>query len=301
MDVQECPSCGGAERVPTGREVKSFVVTAGPKEFLQETYSVYECRTCGLLYKSRTLSPSEFAEYYARADFRKWEIAGLYPTERAVLRILRTLPQGSRILDIGCSSGRLLAHLVGPYQCFGYEVNESAVREAEAKRIMMLSVEELDVGQAASYDAIVMVDVFEHLQRPLEVLTKLGKLLKAGGWLVVVTGDGGARPCSRDPAQFWYFQIIEHICMLTTKHAAWIETQLNMKLKTWQRVCHYDWNWRYGSTQMLSHWAYWQFRQGSMLIRSILRRLPKINRAESWPVAPSFCYSDDHVVAVFEK
>jgi 2-polyprenyl-3-methyl-5-hydroxy-6-metoxy-1,4-benzoquinol methylase len=205
------------------------------------------------------------------------------------------------ILDIGCSSGRLLASLTGLYRCFGYELNETAARQAEAKGITILTRAELETVPKSSYDAVVMVDLFEHLQDPLRLLKRCAELLKPGGWLVLVTGDGDANPCRRDPAQFWYFLIIEHVTMLTRRHAAWLEEQLKLKLTRWETVCHYDWKWRPGVTQLLKHWAYWQFRNGGGLVQAVLRRLPEFSKAEFWPVAPLFWYSSDHVVAVFEK
>lgn len=302
MEVKLCPACHSSDFVPTGREVQGFPVRVGERDFMQEPYSVRECTSCRLLYKTRTLSATDFADYYTQIDFRRWAPPDLYPTERAVLQILRALPPGSRILDFGCSSGRLLASLGGSYQRFGHEINEAAIAEAKAKGITVLSAEELETAISSSYDAVVMIDVFEHLQQPLELLKKLGKLLKVDGWLIVVTGDGDVKLCRRDPAQFWYFLIIEHVAMMTRPHAAWLEKQLQLKLTQWKRLSHYDWTWRGGTfLQMAKYWAYWRFRTGNQFTKGMLRRLPGFQKAEHWPTAPGFQYSADHAVAVFRK
>src|SRR5436305_9243952 len=46
------------------------------------------------LFRTPTLSQAALDRYYAKVDFREWEIAGFFPPERCVLRILRELPSG---------------------------------------------------------------------------------------------------------------------------------------------------------------------------------------------------------------
>jgi cyclopropane fatty-acyl-phospholipid synthase-like methyltransferase len=108
----------------------------------------------------------QLARCYDLIDFRHWETTGLYPTEKVVLARLGQLPAGSRVLDFGCSSGRLLSNLVGRHQCIGLEINEQAAAVARAKGIQIVAA--LDEIQPRSLDAAVMVDVFEHLPRPTE-------------------------------------------------------------------------------------------------------------------------------------
>ncbi len=300
-DILSCPACNSSGFSPTGGEAPGFPIRIGESSFVQQPYSVLECIECGLLYKNQTLSTAEFSDYYALVDFRKWETEGLYPTERAVLDNLKKLKQGSKILDIGCSSGRLLSSLVDSYECFGYELNDTASQEAKGKGIRMLSTSELEALPSNSYDAVVMVDVFEHLLGPLEYLQRLTDLIKVGGFLVIVTGDGDNKLSRRDAAQFWYFRIIEHVVMLTGRHISWLEKQLNLTLKSRQRISHYDWDWQLGLPHFLKNWAYWKFRDGNGLLKVILRYIPEICKAEHWDVAPQYEYSADHLVVVFQK
>src|SRR5208337_404762 len=105
VQVEVCPSCGATGFMATGPEASGLEANCGGEIFQQPPYSVRECSSCGLLYKDNTTSPAELDEYYAVVDFRKWEIPGLFPTERAALAVLRKLPHGARILDFGCSTG----------------------------------------------------------------------------------------------------------------------------------------------------------------------------------------------------
>lgn len=294
-----CPACDGSSLIATGPHAHGFAVQTDLGVYSQPEYSVLECETCGLLCRIPTLSVEELSTYYAEVDYRKWEAPAYFPTERAVIARLRQLPPGASLLDFGCSTGRLLAALVGQHRCHGFEIDERAANEAGAKGLTMLGPEFLDSTPSGTFDGIVLMDVFEHLPAPTRVLRRLSRLLKPGGSLVIGTGNGDAPACRLDPAQFWYFRNIEHLTMLTFRHASWLAGELGMRLEGWERVCHYDHSLRARVTQFLRHMAYWRFRRGSRVERVLMRHLPGLRKAEHWPMAPAFSASRDHVVAVF--
>jgi SAM-dependent methyltransferase len=300
MPVIACSACGSTSCESTGGEAPGFSTVVDGEEFVQPEYSVRECENCGLLYRDRTLSPDNFNRYYAKADFRRWEVAGFYPTERCVLKILRQLPKGSRILDYGCSSGRLLGPLCGDYRCYGVEVNAAAASEATKKGIKILAAEDIESARETEFDAVVLVDLFEHLPKALDLLQKLSRRLVKGGALIIVTGNGDAPTCRRDPAQFWYFRVIEHVCMLTRKHAEFICSRLNLRLDQWIELCHYDSTLSERARQRLQTFVYWQFRNNTLLARSVLRFIPRIRRARNWKIMPHYSLSRDHAVAIFQ-
>jgi SAM-dependent methyltransferase len=299
--ITTCPGCGGADFAPTGVDTPPFSVTLGGRQFVQPSDAVRECATCGLLYRTRPLSRAEFDDYYRLVDFRKWETLTYYPTERAVLAVLRTLPRGSRLLDFGCSSGRLLATLVDEYHCFGCEINPDAADAAAVRGLKMLNASALAEQESEQFEAIVMVDVFEHLPNPALSTQALFRLLKHDGLLVVVTGNGDAKACRLDPAQFWYFRTVEHVCMLTRRHADYLARRCSAQLERWEGLSHYDTPLREQLLQRLRHFAYWQFRRQTFLSRTLLSLLPRIRRAKHWLVAPAFTCSADHVLAIFRK
>jgi SAM-dependent methyltransferase len=293
-----CPACGSTSYESTGSEAPGFSAVVDGEEFVQPEYSVRECESCGLLYRDQTLSPDDFNRYYAKADFRQWESSGFYPTERCILKILRQLPKGSRILDYGCSSGRLLGPLCNDYQCYGVEVNAATASEAAKKGVKILAPEDIESARGMEFDAIVMVDLFEHLPKALDLLQTLSRRIVQSGPLIIVTGNGDAPACRRDPAQFWYFRVIEHVCMLTRKHAEFICSRLNLRLTQWINVCHYDSTLSERARQRLQTFVYLQFRNNTLLARGVLQFIPRIRRARSWKIMPHYSLSRDHVVAV---
>ncbi|MFI5367449.1 MAG: class I SAM-dependent methyltransferase [Spirochaetia bacterium] len=171
QEIIVCPACASRESVACAGPAPGFDCVIEARTFTQPDYVILECAQCGLLYRTPTLTPEVLSDYYKRVDYRKWEIPGFFPNERAVHAQLRQLPRGARILDFGCSSGRLLAPLVKDYQCHGYEINMPAATAAAAKGIKMLPSDALE-RPLETFDAVVTVDVFEHLSAPLELLRK---------------------------------------------------------------------------------------------------------------------------------
>lgn len=299
--VKNCPACGSADRISTGPEAPAFSASAGNATFQQPPYRIFECAKCGLLYRDVTLSADEFAKYYAAAEFTGWETAGFYPTEKTVLDVLRALPNGRRILDFGCSSGRLLGSLVREHECYGFEINEEAAAAAATKGLRMLSLAEIETGEAGEFHGVVLVDVFEHLSEPLGLLRKLAQRLAPDGILIIGTGNGDAPACRRDPAQFWYLRIIEHLCMLTRRSAEFVGSELDLQLAEWRTQHHYDLTLRERAVQRTQDFAYWQFRNRTWLARTALPFVPLLRRARLAALAPTYTCSSYHVLAIFKR
>lgn len=81
-------------------------------------------------------------------------------------------------------------------------------------------------GPDAGYDAIILVEVFEHLHEPGRELTRLCALLRPGGHLLLRTGIAptGANG-EPDPQAFlawWYRQDLTHVTFLTAAAVTWI-------------------------------------------------------------------------------
>lgn len=297
--VADCPGCGSVEFEATGPEAPGFFHEVAGRQFQQPEYCVRECLSCGLLYRIPTLSDATLANYYAVVPFQRWEASQYHPIERAVLSVLKSLPPGSRILDYGCSSGRLLSTLCQDYKCYGSEVNPAAASEASSRGLRMIEPALLAGAMPEKFDAIVLVDVFEHLRKPVALLQQLAQHLTPEALLVIATGNGDAPACRRDPAQFWYFRTLEHLSMLTERHLRHLSTALGLSLESLTQICHYDLSAREKAVLWFQDFIYWQFRRRTFLARTFLPLLPKIRRARTWTSAPVYTCTRDHVVAVF--
>jgi len=261
------------------------------------------CPNCGLTFKSAAIVPKDLQEYYSAVDFRKWESSDLFPTERRVVSLLRQLPAGSAILDVGCSSGRLLSQLTLEYRCFGVEINQVAAANAELKGIKLLDPNAWSIGDPGrQFDAIVLMDVFEHLTDPVSVLSDAAGRLSPRGKLIICTGNSDARALRDDLANCWYFRNVEHIVMLTRRFAEYLAERLLLRLVVWEPMCHYE-----GSpTEKLGQWyrslAFDALHRGRRRwLAPLVRLLPGGKKARSWVERPYRNLTRDHVVVVLEK
>lgn len=96
---------------------------------------------------------------------------------------------GGRFLEIGCGSGDHLAAMrdLG-WQVQGVDADPAAVQAAQRRGLPVQcgTVQQLD-APPASFDAIGLCHVIEHVDDPIEVLMACRKLLVPGGRLVLVT------------------------------------------------------------------------------------------------------------------
>jgi 2-polyprenyl-3-methyl-5-hydroxy-6-metoxy-1,4-benzoquinol methylase len=126
------------------------------------------------------------------------EFARARETRRRLSMLERArVPQGGRVLDAGCATGDFVNAGGSRYEMWGLDVSAHATGLARARnpscahRILTGFVEEQSF-EPASFDAIVMWDVVEHLWDPRQVLSRLVELLRPGGSLFLSTPDIGA-------------------------------------------------------------------------------------------------------------
>lgn len=301
MLISSCPGCKSNEFNFVGNIGKSIRITLDGQTFCQPDYQIKHCKNCGLYYKSNTVDNFELERYYSKADFLRYEHKVFFPTENAIIEILKKLPDGSNVLDYGCSTGRILSQVLDKHNCYGVEVNIAAREIAQQKGITIIQDVEVDATKDLRFDAILLSDVFEHLPYPTQTLDKLCSTLKSNGILIICTGNADAPACQLDIANFWYFRGLEHLSMISREYGNFLSSKLNLELRSWQEMCHYDFPVYQKIRQITQSFAYWQFKGSNPIVKGLLRLIPFLKRAEKWSEPPYLACTDDHVLAVFYK
>lgn len=94
---------------------------------------------------------------------------------------------GSRILDLGCSSGLFAAHArAAGHEVTGVDYLEIPGVRERADHFVKASLEEGIPGEVGGgFDIIVAADVIEHLSRPGEILRDMRRVLRPGGQVLL--------------------------------------------------------------------------------------------------------------------
>lgn len=156
-------------------------------------YNLYRCYRCELFALGRASTHQEAPLILEREEFEDAFYAlrtANYDTILGQLAALGT-PSGSRVLDVGCSSGWFLrqATTLG-YRCFGIEPDaffyERARQRLSAEVSLTHGYFDRDLpADWNDFDVITFHDVFEHLPEPLQMMAACRRRLKPGGTLVL--------------------------------------------------------------------------------------------------------------------
>jgi methionine biosynthesis protein MetW len=99
--------------------------------------------------------------------------------------IARLVPEGSRVLDLGCGDGSLLAHLRDTRGCSGYgvEIDDAKVRACLEKGVNVLQLN-LEEGLAMfgddSFDVVLQIDTLQHLRNAETMLRETARVGRIG-------------------------------------------------------------------------------------------------------------------------
>jgi 2-polyprenyl-3-methyl-5-hydroxy-6-metoxy-1,4-benzoquinol methylase len=106
-------------------------------------------------------------------------------------RVFRAVPAGSRVLDVGCDTGRLGEILRRDKNCVvhGIERDPRAAAEAGSRldHVDVRPVEsEASLSGFTDFDVVMFLDVLEHLYDPWSVLRGARSTLRSGGVILSV-------------------------------------------------------------------------------------------------------------------
>jgi methionine biosynthesis protein MetW len=102
-----------------------------------------------------------------------------------MLSIARLVPDGARVLDLGCGTGELLAHLIRNRGCSGYgvEISDANIQSCLARdvNVLQLNLEEgLAIFGDNSFDVVLQIDTLQHLRNAEVMLRETARVGRIG-------------------------------------------------------------------------------------------------------------------------
>jgi methionine biosynthesis protein MetW len=107
-------------------------------------------------------------------------------SERRDIEIIAGLvPQGSRVLDLGCGDGELLAHLRDTRGCsvYGVEIDDGNLLACARRgvNVVQLNLEEgLALFDDASFDVVLQLETLQHLRNTEHMLRETARVGRIG-------------------------------------------------------------------------------------------------------------------------
>jgi methionine biosynthesis protein MetW len=104
-------------------------------------------------------------------------------------KILKLIPPGSKVLEIGCGSGRLANLLSMRKKCLVYCVEKEPKMASIAKNkcveVLNMDIETKELPYSNGFfDCIILGNVLEHMKEPSKILANLKKYLSDNGFLI---------------------------------------------------------------------------------------------------------------------
>jgi 2-polyprenyl-3-methyl-5-hydroxy-6-metoxy-1,4-benzoquinol methylase len=220
-----CALCGAddGELEATGWDFEYHTV---PDEF-----RFLRCRRCGHRYLNPRprgadlglIYPSSYYAFHSGGNplvaglRRRWEGAkvGLYR------RLVGEGPR--RILDVGCGDGRfldLLREFGSPgWQLVGVDFDPAVVAQCRARGFEAHAsrMEDFREGEG-SYDAVVMLQLIEHVEDPVEICRRVFALLRPGGYFIVETPNIAGLDYRGFRGRWWgHYHFPRHWNLFTTE------------------------------------------------------------------------------------
>lgn len=184
-----------------GREAKVVVCSLcgsndGDTLFVHHRFSYQRCRRCRLVRVNPQLTQASIRRIYEEGyeGKRGRGVPGaprVTPDQARVLEALSRLAGGrGRLLDVGCFEGRFLwAARASGWETSGTEISPAAVAFARDEWGLDVRLGALgDVSfRDGEFDAVVLLDVVEHLPDPRRTLEEVHRVLRDGGVVYVWT------------------------------------------------------------------------------------------------------------------
>ena len=122
----------------------------------------------------------------ARVEHRHWWFSG---RREIVARVLeRRLAPGASVLDIGCGTGFVLERLASRFDAWGLEPDAGVRSRASTEilpRILPGSTDDLSALDGRRFQAVLLLDVIEHVDDDAAALRAAARALADGGFLLV--------------------------------------------------------------------------------------------------------------------
>lgn len=282
-----CVACGRDDLIPWGRlpvYTTDFLGKALDSDV--DPGALFECKNCTLRFRAPQPTEEQLMKYYQGMDVTQcWQHGPVRPVWRYIKKDLEHVPKPS-ILDVGCFRGEMLSYLGEGLERYGVEPSKEAAIEAQRRGVNVIgdSIESLRDLQHR-FGAITLIDVAEHLPRPLDSLSLLSRLLLPGGRLIIFTGSTDALSWRVSGLDYYYSAMPEHVVFMRPAWFRWAASKIGCDLVSIRRMRYQSTSWLNQLDEGLKNLLYVGYHrlQRWPMMPTILLKVPIVKRIGRWP------------------
>lgn len=162
----------------------------------KDNYDFRRCSKCGLVFLASIPDEVDLKKniYSKQSGYQSNKIIDLEreklsDNQKKIVEYIIMSGRGKKVLDIGCSSGRLIYYLKKKgCDVYGIELNPVTAEIALNNKLNVFngSLNESNLP-AGSFDFVIMGDLIEHLPKPVKVINKIKEIIKKDGQLIIAT------------------------------------------------------------------------------------------------------------------
>lgn len=146
---------------------------------------IVECRACGMRYLNPTPDLRDLKHIYSYDVYEDSTNNNPVLMDHFHRTLVAHCPGLRRVMEIGCGTGEFLALLESRgIETAGVEFADSSARVKFKGPLYIGQMENIDVP-SPSFDAVLLLNVIEHLSDPRVVLQKIRRMLRPGGVLLL--------------------------------------------------------------------------------------------------------------------
>jgi SAM-dependent methyltransferase len=219
--LTRCPAClakwrsAGSIRVPLDECADEML--AGQLGELLDELRYERCQTCAsLIATDERRDPELLEQIYRTLPDSYW--SHLNPQTEfsgTIAHYLGERCSGGDLWDVGCGSGNLLANLDTRWEKHGIEPGARAVELARQRGLDVHAGTASRLGLRDVADAVLMIDVVEHMADPALEFEAAGEMLRHGGTLAVFTGNADAWLPRMARGRWYYLHCIGHVTVFS--------------------------------------------------------------------------------------
>jgi len=156
---------------------------------------------------------------------------------RRVVGFVRRHCVGGRLLEIGCAYGFFLQEAKAYFEVCGIELSQGAAEHCRRSGLPVVQgiADEETLRRLGKMDAIVLLDVIEHLPDPRDILALCADQLNPGGVIVVTTGDFGSVLARLTGAKWRLMTPPQHLWFFTRESMMRLSAAVGLELVSYDR------------------------------------------------------------------